>query len=53
MSSIFGAKAGFHMNTNHMFPQDVLAIITLIGCLVSEDLKPVHGVGGSKACSRV
>ena len=45
VSDIFGEKAGFAMNASHIFPQDVLAAVTLIRVyLVLEDLKPVQGV---------
>ena len=28
---VFGGRAGFGVNTSHIFPQDVLAAITLVG----------------------
>ena len=32
--SVFNARAGFGMNSNHLFPQCVLANITLLGAVV-------------------
>ena len=43
VSKVLGAGAGFDMDASHVFPQSVLATITLIGGVV--------GVGGSKACA--
>lgn len=39
---IFGERAGFNMDTSHIFLQGVLAVFPLIGSVV--------GVGGCKAC---
>ena len=41
VSSVFGARVGFDMGSNHFFPQHVLAI----NLTVQEAV-----VGGSKAC---
>ena len=43
VSSVFGARAVFDVDANHVFPQCVLAATTLVGDVVS--------VGGSKACA--
>ena len=43
MYSVFGARAGFAIDTSHTFPQGVLAIIPLIGAVI--------GVVMSRACS--
>ena len=44
VSSVFGVRSGFDMDTSHIFsPQGMLAVITLIGDLV--------GVGRPKACA--
>ena len=40
---VLDVRAGFDVDTSHVFPQSVLATITLIGGVV--------GVGGSKACA--
>ena len=44
--SAFGARAGFDMDTSHIFPLGVLATVLLIGGvgLVLGYLKPVQGV---------
>ena len=42
VSNVFGERAGFDMDANHILPQGVLAAITLI--------RHVVGVGVSKAC---
>lgn len=41
--NVFGARVGFDMDFSHIFPQGVLATITLIGVVI--------GVGISKACA--
>lgn len=41
--NVLDVRAGFDVDTNHVFPQSVLATITLIVGVV--------GVGGSKACA--
>lgn len=35
LSDIFGLKAGFGMDASCMFPQSVLIIISLMGCVWS------------------
>ena len=40
----FGGRAGFDMNTSHIFPQGVLAAITLV--------RSGAGEGGARAGSR-
>lgn len=40
LSSIFGLRADFDVDTSHIFPQGVLATVTLIGSMV--------GAGGCK-----
>ena len=42
--SDFGRRAGFDMNTSHVFPQGVLAAVTLVGGRA--------GDGGAKARTR-
>ena len=45
MSNVFGVRAGFDMDTSHVCPQGVLAVVTLMGVwLVLGDLNPVQGV---------
>ena len=43
MPSALGGRVGFALETNHVFPQAVLAPVTLVGGVV--------GVGDSKACA--
>ena len=43
MSNVFAVMAGFDMDSSHIFPQGVLAFITLI--------RGVVGVEGFKACA--
>ena len=43
VSSVFGMRADFGMDASHVFPQGVLAVITLIGDVV--------GVVVSRACT--
>lgn len=43
VSNIFGVRAGFDLDTRHIFPQGVLATVTLIGGVVA--------VRGSKGCT--
>ena len=42
-SNIFGVKAGFSMDSSHVFPQSVLAIVPLIAIVI--------GVGVFRACT--
>ena len=42
MCGIFGERAGFNMDTSHIFLQGVLAVFPLTGS--------VAGIGGCKAC---
>ena len=42
LSSIFGLRADFDVDTSHIFPQGMLNAITLLGWLVLGDLKPVQ-----------
>ena len=44
MPSGFGGRAGFDMNSSQIFPQDVLAAITLVGGGAGE--------GGARAGAR-
>ena len=41
--SVLGGRAGFDVDASHVFPQGVLAAITLVGC--------VAGIGVARACS--
>ena len=41
LSSVFGVRAGSDVDASHVFPQCLLATITLVGSVV--------GIGGSKA----
>ena len=43
LSSVFGTRADFDVDTSHIFPQGVLATVTLIGSMV--------GAGGCKTCA--
>lgn len=42
MSSIFGVRAGFDVDTSHIFPQAVLSTITLIGDVVGVRRAKAH-----------
>ena len=41
--SVFGVKAEFYVDDSHIFPEGVLATVTLIG--------GVTAVGGTRACA--
>ena len=41
--SAFGGKAGFDVDASHIFPQGVLAAVTLV--------RGVAGDGGARACA--
>ena len=43
MPSAFNGRAGFDVDASHIFPQGVLAAVTLVG--------PVAGDGGAKVCA--
>ena len=43
LPSVFAVRAGFDVDTSHIFPQGMLATVTLVG--------DVAGDGGARACA--